>query len=261
MDKAKFVEVAPAYYALAIVVVLLKSYGPTTRSDVVGKHAVYDEDDPENPHLRVVDGPLLAKAIALLEQEKLIRLEEDYFGPELIHATDNFQSDLDNEFSIGEIYSLYDKYKRAGVGKDQWLSAALDKLAQTALRLGIQPEDFENLEAEWRPIQIDSEQAETKAVIEALDDATEKLRADNGYAANKPQEQAYVLAGLSTFAEQFKKKSEISLPFIRQYAIEPLTKAAKTLGRSVAGIVVDVLKQKLKIWLMKQGIPWPWDFG
>jgi len=84
-----------------------------------------------------------------------------------------------------------------------------------------------------------------------------QLRSDNGYSATRPEERNYALDGLNTFSKRLREAKTISIPYIRQYAIEPMRIAAKTLGRSAAGLAIDVLKDQIKIWLEKNGIPWP----
>jgi hypothetical protein len=70
----------------------------------------------------------------------------------------------------------------------------------------------------------------------------------------------YVLDGLTTFSRALREKATVSLAYIRQYAAEPLTRALKSLGKSITGIAVEVAKARLREWLMKQGIPWPWTW-
>ena len=203
-------------------------------------------------HYRVTNGRLLDLAINILKEAGVIDFDEDTFGPPLIIPDDYFSLGWRN--SLGTDSPVYRRYTQGG---DQWLLSALDGLARQAERLGIQESDYDNPDGEWTPIPIDRTQEETIALIEAVDDTAEKLRSDNGYSAFKAEERNYVVDSLLAFGKRMREAATTSFPFIRQYALEPLARAAKALGRSATGLAVEVLKAKIKEWLMKQGIPWP----
>ena len=154
---------------------------------------------------------------------------------------------------------VFARYIRAGRAKESWLNDALDKIHTTKFQLGINDGDFDRPDGEWNPIEIDRNLPEYDSVITAVDEAVEKIRTDNGYVASQPEEQQYVSDGLKTFASRFRGAKSISIPYIRQYAIEPISRALKRLGNSATGVVVEVAKARLREWLMKQGVPWPWD--
>ena len=256
MDKAEFIEKAPRYYALAVLSHLLVNMLPITKFDVIEAFAYYDED-AQDSYQRIESGALLNAAIKLLVAENLITLELDDFAPELIIPSDSLPQEL---IDLSDLGVLYDRYRRAGAKRDAWLRDGLDQIYRESRRLNIKDSDYDNPEAEWSPITVDRDQPETQALINAVEDAAEKLRADNGYAATKPAERDYVVDGLALFLKRIKESAVVSIPYVRQYAIAPLSKAAKSLGRSATGVAVDVARTELKNWLLKLGIPWPFDW-
>jgi len=124
----------------------------------------------------------------------------------------------------------------------------------------IQGDDFDTPSGEWAPIEIDKSAPEFQAVVSSLDEAVEKIRTDYGYAATQPEERDYVLGGLAALQTQLRGKETVTIPFLRQYAIDPIWRASKTFGRSIVGIAIDVFKMRLKEWLMSVNIHWPFHF-
>jgi hypothetical protein len=258
MDKAEFVEKAPLYYAVAALIVSNARGGPITKAEIVDHFSVYNSDDPTDPYERIEPGSLLDAAISLLVEEKVFTLEVDDFAPELIIQENGIDDLLDIEWG-GNFAKLWAKYQRAGSKREQWIRDALDKIIREKIRLGVTKEDFNRPDAEWKPIPIDRRQAEVQDVIKAVEEATEKLQGDNGYAANQPEERAYVLGGLNSFKAEIKESSTTSVPFIRAYAMEPIARGLKTLGKSASGILLEVLKAKIRAWLTTQ-MNWPFDW-
>ena len=259
MDKARFIESAPRYYALAILSHLMTNQSATTINVIVNSFADSHPDDPDesvDSVVRIRYGTLLDRALKLLAEKNLIVSEKDDFGPTLIEAVEWFEQALERE-PDDSLSTLFRRFQKMGNQRNEWLQQALDGLANHELRLGVTDEDYEDQESEWSPIPVDRDQPETQAVIKAIDDVAEKIQADNGYSATHAEERKYVLDGLLAFGQQLKSAATISVPYIKQYAIDPIARAGKTLGKSVAGLAVEVLKAKLKEWMMRQGIPWP----
>lgn len=259
MEKKEFLEVAPRYYALAVVNRFERDFSTTTRSQIVEDFSIRgDSSDPEERIALLGNSKLLDKALDILQEERLIEVEPDHFGPPLVIPKDEFSHNWDSLVIANAIYSRYNRVNYTE--KLQWLHTALLNLLKEEVRLHIQYSDFEpSNDEEWRPIPVEHS-PETEALITAIDDATEKIRTDNGYSATRPEEVKFVVDSLKTFNTRLKEYATLSLPYIRQYAIDPLWKAAKVLGRNVAGIAVEAAKARLKDWLMKAGIPWPFDW-
>jgi len=146
------------------------------------------------------------------------------------------------------------KYAMAGDG-DQWLGEALLALDQQYEELQIKDEDFDDLpDREWEPLPIDRNDPDLKAVIEKIDDTHEQVRADNGYAAHLPEERAYIMDSLGMLAKKLKEASAISRPYIRRYAIEPLSLLIRRFGQAAIGLLATAAKEAFKEWLKKRGV-------
>jgi hypothetical protein len=256
VEKDQFIEVAPRYYALAVISEFGREFTTTTRRQIIEYFSEQgDSSDPEDLRYRVKDGRLLERALSLLQEEGLIIVEVDHFGPELISPTDNFHVAWNLVSSTNGIYS---RYERIGRTKRAWLLEALDNLAIQERRLGVQDSDYDVPDADWTPLPIERDLPEVQAVIEAIDEASDKIKADNGYSATKPEERNYVLDSLNTFSKRLKEEATVSWAYIRQFALEPLGRALKSLGQSATGLVVEAARAKIREWLMKHGWPSNW---
>jgi len=263
MDKDRFLETAPRYYALALVWFFMRRpLALAPLSAITGTYATSDEADPEEPRSLIEKVPLLDQAVQWLEQLGLLSVYPDDFAPTLFSRPSDFSENWDRLISQpdGELFSRFVRVWTSEAQVDEWLRSTLYKVNITYEQLKIQPSDFKQPDQVWAPIPVEHDQPEVQAVIEATDDAVEKIRSDNGYAATYPEERSYVVDGLQAFGRRLREAGTISLPYIKQYAIEPIARATKTLGRSVGGIAIEVLKARLKEWLMKQGVPWPFDW-
>jgi hypothetical protein len=138
---------------------------------------------------------------------------------------------------------------------DEWVHEALQALDRQYDALEIKEEDFdEPPEQEWEPLPIDRDDPDLKTAMEKIDETYEQVRADNGYAAHLPEERAYVMDSLGLVARKLKEASAISVPYIRRYAIEPLSMLIRRFGPSAIGLIATAAKEALKEWLKKRGI-------
>ena len=261
MDKAKFVASAPNYYALAVIDYMIQNPIPATKNEIFGKYFIDTSEHEDDGYFLLHDGRLFDIAIEILTTNNLVSVDIDDFGPPIIIPSENFSEKFQNYCNLQPKTSLFNKYIRfLYSSKSSWLIDALKNVLNTEHKLDIQDSDYDNLHDEWSPIPVELEKPETQAVIAAVDDAIEKIRSDNGYTATQTEERDYVVDGLTTFRKRLKEAATISVPYVRQYAIEPLFRAGKSLGKSLAGLAIEALKSKIKDWMMKQGIPWPLDW-
>jgi hypothetical protein len=255
-DRVRFIEVAPHYYAVAIISYFQdREHRSTTAANLVERM----QDEWSNMQIIPVGlletPPIFWKAIDWMVSEGLVRLIEDEFAPTMIVRNAGFTT------RVVELTKVQNTplQKFADLNDDQlWLTAVLFEIEKRANEFGITDEDFNNPDLEWAPIPLDRSEPELNEVIESVDNAVEIVRADNGYAANKPEERNYVVDGLSVFRTRIKEAASISMPYIRQYAIDPTIRGIKTLGQSAAGVALELFKQKVKEWLVSRGIPWLW---
>lgn len=252
MDKARFIQVAPLYYALAIVVFLRDNRRSTSKEEVKEEFSVRDYDT-QDTWCFLEDDRIFDLATSWLVQNQVISVLSDDFGPSVLEPSADF-AERSSELSE-DTQSPFYRFKRTNFYKP-WLNEALKNLAKEAAFQALKDEDFSNPDREWEPIPLDRSEPKLTEVIESVEEAIKIVSADNGYAANRPEERNYVVDGLHTFWAGIKERASISLPYIRQYAIDPVFRGIKTLGQSAGGVALELFKLKLKEWLLSKGISW-----
>jgi hypothetical protein len=256
VDKAHFIEVAPIWYALAIVAYLRERPSATSKIDLVQEYSMDDHEAREQWYY-FENNRLFKLALDWLSSKNVIDVIAGDFGPPLIERSELF--DIAIEELWAEKPSPFNQFFRHNFSSP-WLREALQDLTRTQNRLRIVDADFDSLEKDWAPIPLDREEPTLQATITAVDEVTEQVRSDNGYAATYPEERKYVLDGLAAFGKHLKEAATISRPYIEKYAIDPLTKVAKRFGEAAIGVAVEVAKVRLRDWMMKAGIPWPFNW-
>ena len=146
------------------------------------------------------------------------------------------------------------KYEMAG-DQDHWVREALRRLDREYARQDLQPSDFDvPPEREWEPLPLDRNDPDLQSTIEKIDETVEQVRRDNGYAAHLPEERTYVLETLSALSRKLKEATTTSVPYIRRYALEPLSMLVQRFGKAALGILASAAKEAVKEWLKKRGI-------
>jgi hypothetical protein len=107
---------------------------------------------------------------------------------------------------------------------------------------------------EWEPLQLERDDPQLKKAIAAVDDTAEKVRSDNGYAANLPEEREYVLDSLSTLSRRLKEASSISLAYLKEFAFAPLAKLLRRFKGAAIGLAASVAREAIREWLKRKGI-------
>jgi hypothetical protein len=121
-------------------------------------------------------------------------------------------------------------------------------LSGLRLRISIIPHD------EWEPLPLERDDPLLQKTVDAVDDTIEKVRSDNGYASNRPEEREYVLDGLSAFSKRLKEAASISLGYLKRYAVGPLRTLLTRFKDNAVGLAASVAKEALREWLRKKGI-------
>lgn len=249
MDKAKFIEIAPYYYALAVVHYLLeKSLQEATFPQIWNRYndIEHPEEEPSLPFR-----PLIDKGVDWLREEGLIAVFDDPFAPKVLVRTSEFVDALNRlAEDTTSPFHIYSKLQNPV----PWLFKGLDLLERQRKELNVVASDFEV--DEWAPIQIDISEAELQAVITSVDDVVEQVRGDNGYAEHVPQERSFVNDSLSAFSNTLKNAASTSLPYIRKFAFEPLTILSKRFAKTAIEISINAAKEAIKSWLTKHGFGW-----
>jgi hypothetical protein len=229
MDKAEFVTRAPVYYALAIAVALERARKPLPEFKIKAQFPDQDDVGPDAGSL-IQRWMLWDRGVAWLLARNMIKIKYDPFGPPILSQGSDFGAQW-NELITDETLP-FSAYEEAGKS-DDWLVPALHALENTFVNLDMKAEDFENPDAEWAPIKVETNDPTVKKAVTSLEDVIEEVRSDNGYNATHPQERDYVLEGLQGTLNKLKSSS-ISAGYVR-IAIERLG----TLSRRFAGTIKD----------------------
>jgi len=254
MDKSEFVDIAPEYYALAVIEFLRK---PGTGS-VISEGEIHHEytQDREFGSL-LTHAPILKRTMALLAEYGIVVIRTDPFGPP-IYMTNN---EVDRVSAVDEAglrafrensplmrkFEAIQPYYRRG-----WLNQALGNLNQEYVALGVGEEDFANPDAEWEPLAIERPDADLDAAVAAIDEAVSVVEADNGYAVHAAGERAYVASTLKGFSDTLKTGSWVSVGQLRLSALVPLGKVIKRFGESVVGVAAATARQAIIAWAVKR---------
>lgn len=97
---------------------------------------------------------------------------------------------------------------------------------------------------DWVPLEIDREAPEYTDAIEAVEEAAEIIRKDNGFAAHYPLEREGILGSLQEGLEWLKKKSP-SRAQIKALLMAPLNWVASVFGNAIVGETAKKAAQKL----------------
>jgi hypothetical protein len=230
MEKSEFVKLAPVYYAMAIANVLRQ--GPAL-PDYKIRSQYPDDNDPNPEGSSLLDRYLVwDRAIEWLLAKEMVSIRHDPFGPPIFSTGEGFTNRWEELCS--DITSPFYNFAVSEFS-DSWLIPALFSVENHYTNLKITEEDFQNPDREWEPIQIDSEEPETRKAVEELKQVVDEVRADNGYSATYPQERDYVLEGLSSTIQKFESHS-VSARYVR-VALDRLA----ILGRRFAGTTKEAL--------------------
>jgi hypothetical protein len=246
MDKAEFIELAPQYYSVAII-----AYLSQHRAWAVSRQEFLDHYSINKGWSYLGRDKIFEIAVTWLLQKGVIRLVPDPFGPPIIVTSPDFDDKYD-QLSRDYNYPLY-KYGMTADG-DSWLRDALKKLDEDYSQLDIAEADFDTPDEEWQPLPLERDDPQLQKAIAAVDDVAEKVRADNGYAANLPGEREYVLDGLSALSKRLKEASTISVAYLREFAFAPLSKVLRRFKDAAIGLAASAAKEALKDWLKRKGI-------
>jgi hypothetical protein len=175
----------------------------------------------------------------------------DPFGPTLISPSSDFLSQL-HRITDDQSFLLF-KYKLSSYD-ESWLRGALQVLDQEYMRLELVDADFEEPDKEWEPLPLEREDPQLQKAIEAVDDLTDKVRADNGYAVRLPEERVYVLDNLSALSRKLKEAETISVAYLREFAFPTLNRLLRRFANAAIGLTASAAKEALKEWLKRRGI-------
>lgn len=247
------------YYALAIAVALQRSSGAI--SDFKIKATFLDEIDESGDQGSLIERWMIwDRAVAWLLARNMMKIKHDPFGPPVFTRSADFTKQWNELVKDEELpFSTYD----AAGQSDDWLIPALHSLDNHFVNMGIKAEDFENPDAEWAPIEVDSDDPDVKKAVSSLEQIIEEVRSDNGYSATLPQERDFVLQGLQGTLDKFKSSS-VSAGYVR-IAIERLGMLARRFAGTIKETAIAGAKVALTEFAKKHfgdvlNYLWKWPF-
>jgi hypothetical protein len=249
VEKSRFVEVAPRYYALAICVVLRSAGGLLSLEEIQNSYQ-YREDDNFEPESLLRKDPVFEAAIAWLSERGMIESLLDDFGPPIYQRSDDFDDGWND--LVEQPGSVFHKYA-ALTTPGGWLYDALRALVETYDRLQISPEDFGQPEDEWQPLPLERGDESLTTAIASLEDTMRLVRADNGYSVAHPEERAYVLSSLSSTLETLRTATTTSIVFLKKNALEPLQRLALRFGTAAIGMAAEAARADIVEFLKQFG--------
>jgi hypothetical protein len=258
-ERARFLEVAPLYYAVAIVSYFQdREHRATTAATLVealqtewGTFGIIPVGLLETP-------PIFWKAIDWMVAQGLVRMIDDEFAPTMILRNSEFTQKA-AQLSVVPNTPLQ-KFKDLN-GDQMWLTGILFELEERAKQFGITEKDYNEPDLEWEPIPLDRTEPELQKAITRIDEVVEAVRSDNGYAATLPEERAFVLDGLTVFATRLRNSDTISVPFLQAYGLTNITKLIKRFGLAAVGVLAMSALEGIKGWLKtKTGGALEWLF-
>jgi hypothetical protein len=245
MDKADFINIAPAYYELAVLVEVWTRGGYLSESTLRDAYTPSDDDGAPGFTLLPSD-VLLEKAIKALIKHDVIEAIDDHFGPTLYkrsHGINDYIERLEADSA-----SAFHKSSRAPDRKS-WIFNALVNLNAAYDRLNVRDEDFEKAELEWAPIPLDRADANLGNAIEAVDETIEQVEQNNGYAAEHPEERKFVLDNLRMLSDTLKNAATTSVAYVKNHGLNVLSKLQTRFGDALVGEVAKEAGKALWTWL------------
>jgi hypothetical protein len=235
------------YYVVAIATALYvhgESEGqlPATWRDIQNTWTV---EGHEGKHFLLTDRRAFDAAITICADYGLIEPLLDEFGPPVYVFGEEFGSGL--KALKADYRSLFHKYDKGG---HVWLSNALENIMIQSSQEKVgdaQPDD-------WQPIPVERADALLDKVTSTLDDAIEAVRADNGYAANHPEERQLVLDSLKALRSRLTEDVQISWMYVREFGLKPLGMLIERLGKSSVGLAASAAREAIVDWLKQSGM-------
>jgi hypothetical protein len=239
MDKSEFVDKAPQYYALGIVVALAQNNNKSGKTladlDAIIESSSYKYFQKQ---------PIVDHALGILVNAGAVEIIEDDFGPEIIKATGSLQK----WWKETELPAFR---KFAEVVSWDWLKTAIKSVNDTYDRLKVTNDDFSIavVDSQWEPIPLDRKDEKLQKATAELDKAIKAIESDNGYAASVPGERNYVVSRLKEMSAALKEKAEVVWPEVKANAIDPLGRVIKRFGPAAVGVAALAARKAIVEWL------------
>ncbi len=102
---------------------------------------------------------------------------------------------------------------------------------------------------QWTPLKIDRESDEFKSALAATEEALEKVRSDNGYAASAPEERNAILESLQAGIDRLKSAATVEQ--VRSLILGPLSYLARKFLDTGIGEVAKRAFSMVSDWLLR----------
>lgn len=96
----------------------------------------------------------------------------------------------------------------------------------------------------WAPLQIDRDSPDYRETLEAVEEAYETIRADNGLAASHPEQRSGILASIADGIEALKKKAP-SAQQLKALIVTPLRWVSVTFSNTLIGEAAKKAAERL----------------
>jgi hypothetical protein len=256
MDKPEFVEKAPLYYALAIIVTM-----PPSPSRLIGiSNVVASFINGAGFDKLTVKIDLIRRAMIFLQSEGLVDIVEDDFGPTMYAVNGDIVNWIKSESASK--YEIFNRYNK--INELNWLNLALMNIVKQYATLGIVENDFivERSEIQWTPIPLERENTKLIAAERALEIAIKEIEGDNGYAVHSPNEREHVLVNLKSLQKKLAEDVTIYWIKLKYLAFEPLAAVIRRFGDAATGVASTAAREALIEWLKSAGQDLArWIFG
>jgi hypothetical protein len=251
MDKTRFIDVAPTYYALAVMAYMARNNNAAISHTSLMRDYGNGANNPDEYYCYLEKEELLDAAFQWLAENLIITVTYDDFAPPIYRPSSEF--DRRREALLIDENTTFGRYALSP-DKNTWLESGLVKVNREFDRLGISAKDFESPDAEWEPIALDRNDESLTKAIGDLDKIIDLVRMDNGYNANAPEEKELVLDSLNSATSALKTKESVSVPYLRQFALEPLARLIKRFGPAAIGVAASLARETLFAWLKNAGV-------
>jgi hypothetical protein len=130
-----------------------------------------------------------------------------------------------------------------------WLVTAMRSVNKALKEQDIKSDEFTKPDAEWEPLPVERTNSKLQKATEELEKTIAAAEADNGYAANLPEEKAFVVENLKNAVEKLKTGDSISYAYLKRKAIDTLDILIRRFGPASLGLVAQAARSALFDWI------------
>jgi hypothetical protein len=246
MDKARFIEVAPKYYVLALGSYLDSHAGIASKASITTYFAFGRDNSLLEKQI------LFDRAVEWFVDQKMIEAIPDDFAPPLYVRSNTFHEQW-RELKA-QPGTLFHRHSIAP-DPEEWLREALYAVNERYDLLEIETADFHLSELDqWEPLALDRSDPKLQVAIEKLDETIEQIRADNGYSATQPEERSYVLEALTSLSKKLKTEATVSWMYLLEFGLKPLARVSKRFTDNATGLIAKATEASLLDWMKGFGV-------